>query len=72
MASAVEHYVSIDQSNVDGMARARRYFEACTVLMDDDIRERLHLDLAPCTDGDFLAAYASAHLDKYGEEFECE
>ena len=39
-------------------------------LMDDEIRERLHNEMAPCEDQDFLDAYAAAHLVKFGETFQ--
>lgn len=38
-------------------------------LMDDEIREELHSELAPCTDEEFLAAYIKAHKEKFGEDF---
>lgn len=44
-------------------------YKAIEALMDDEIREALHAELAPCTDEEFLAAYKKAHLQKYGEEF---
>jgi hypothetical protein len=44
-------------------------FAAAAMLMDDDIRERLHADMAPCTAQDFLDAYCRAHLTKYAEPF---
>jgi hypothetical protein len=44
-------------------------FESAAVLMDDEIRERLHLAMAPCTDQEFVDAYVKAHRIKYGEEF---
>lgn len=31
--------------------------DAIVVLMDDDIRERVHGELAPCTNRDFLVRY---------------
>ena len=45
-------------------------FPAAVQLMDDEIRERLHNELAPCTDQEFFDAYCEAHEEKYGEEFE--
>lgn len=39
-------------------------------LMDDEIREALHMELAPCSNQEFFAAYAAAHLAKYGEKWE--
>ena len=44
-------------------------YEACVALMDDDIREELHMKLAPCTDQEFLDAYVERHFEKYGEDF---
>lgn len=44
-------------------------FDACVVLMDDEIREDLHGDMAPCSNQEFLDAYVQRHLEKYGEEF---
>lgn len=45
-------------------------FDAAVMLMDDEIREDIHSKLAPCTDQEFIDAYASAHEEKYGEEFQ--
>ena len=45
-------------------------FNACVNLMDDDIREALHMEMAgSCTEQEFLDAYCEAHSNKYGEEF---
>ena len=49
---------------------AQGLYEACVMLMDDEIRERLNRELAPCTDEEFLAAYMEEHEKKYGEEFQ--
>ena len=38
--------------------------------MDDDIREELAAELAPCTEQEFFTAYAKAHAEKFGEEWE--
>ena len=38
-------------------------------LMDDEIRESVHADLAPCRDIDFLKEYMKRHKEKYGEDF---
>lgn len=46
-------------------------FDAAVSLMDDEIREELHNELAPCTEQEFFDAYCKAHEEKYGEEFEC-
>ena len=39
-------------------------------LMDDDLREELSSDLAPCTEQEFFEAYEKAHENKFGEEWE--
>lgn len=44
-------------------------FDVAVNIMDDDIREEVHADIAPCTDQEFMDAYAKAHHEKYGEEF---
>ena len=44
-------------------------FEVCVNLMDDEIRESIHNDTAPCEDQKFLDEYVARHLGKYGEEF---
>lgn len=45
-------------------------YQAAAEGMDDDIREALHAELAPCTDQEFFTAYEAAHLAKFGEEWE--
>ena len=44
-------------------------FEAAVTIMDDDIREKLHMELAPCTEQEFFVAYAKEHEDRHGEGF---
>ena len=44
-------------------------YNAAVNLMDDDIREELHLEMAPCTNQEFLDAYMEAHREKYGTDF---
>lgn len=44
-------------------------YEAAVELMDDDIREQIHRELAPCTDLEFLETYIERHREKFGEEF---
>ena len=45
-------------------------FDVVVNMMDDEIREELHNELAPCTDQEFADAYGEAHEAKYGEQFE--
>lgn len=44
-------------------------YNAAVNLMDDDIREDVHADLAPCTDLELLEEYMKRHEEKFGEEF---
>ena len=37
--------------------------------MDDEIRDAIHITLAPCEDVEFLAYYMAAHYEKYMERF---
>lgn len=39
-------------------------------LMNDDLREELHRELAPCREQDFFEAYCEAHEEKFGEVWE--
>lgn len=45
------------------------FFETATDLMDDEIRESVHADLAPCTEQEFFTEYCERHFAKYGEDF---
>lgn len=45
-------------------------YDAAVELMDDEIREDLNFELAPCTNQEFFTAYEKAHAEKYGEEWE--
>ncbi len=51
---------------LDGMDISYR---AAEMLMDDDIREELHREMAPCSEEEFLVAYCKAHEAKFGEKF---
>lgn len=44
-------------------------YRAAVAIMDDDLREELHRQLAPCSDQRFFEAYAEAHEMKFGEPF---
>lgn len=56
-----KNLVNLDSNMVD--------FDICVSMMDDDIREQLHRELAPCTNQEFLDAYVDKHFEKYGEDF---
>ena len=44
-------------------------WESVVNLMDDEIRESVHADFAPCTEYIFLMKYMERHLEKYGKPF---
>ena len=45
-------------------------YDAAVALMDDDIREAIHSELAPCSEIEFLKEYEKRHLEKHGTAFE--
>lgn len=45
-------------------------YDVAVSMMDDDIREEIHADMAPCTDQEFFDEYAKRHAEKYGETWE--
>lgn len=45
-------------------------YNAAVSLMDDDLREELANELAPCTEQEFFTSYEKAHEKKFGEEWE--
>ena len=45
-------------------------YKAAVELMDDEIREEIHAELAPCTEVEFMREYEKRHLAKYGKAFE--
>lgn len=38
--------------------------------MNDELREDISREFAPCSEEEFLREYERRHLEKYGEEFE--
>lgn len=46
-----------------------KYYDEAVNLMDVELREELHKELAPCSDEKFLREYEKRHFEKYGEEF---
>ena len=45
-------------------------FDTAGALMDDDIREEVHAELAPCTPQAFFDRYCKRHEERYGEPWE--
>lgn len=44
-------------------------FDVAVQLMDDDIREQVHAELAPCAEQAFFDAYCVSHEAAFGEPF---
>ena len=45
-------------------------YDFAVSIMDDDIREKLHNRMIPCTKQDFFSAYELEYLKKYDELWE--
>lgn len=45
-------------------------YDAAVALMDDDLREEVAADLAPCTEQEFFAEYCKRHAVKFGAPWE--
>lgn len=45
------------------------YFDGAVQHMDDELREELCSQLAPCTEQELFDAYCAAHKERFGEEF---
>lgn len=44
-------------------------YEVSVTMMDDEVRENLHNEIAPCTEQEFFDAYAVAHKEQFGEDW---
>lgn len=44
-------------------------YEVSVTMMDDEVRENLHNEIAPCTEQEFFDAYAAAHKEQFGEDW---
>lgn len=44
-------------------------FAAAVSIMDDDLREEVAANIAPCTDQEFFDEYSRRHAEKFGEDF---
>jgi len=68
MKTAIDQYDSYAR---DSSVDVSGYYRACVQLMDDQLREQVHSELAPCTEREFLERYSELHLAKFNEEFVC-
>jgi len=46
------------------------YLASAVALMDDDLREAVHADLAPCDPQVYMDEYCRRHLETFGVAFE--
>lgn len=60
----------IDWDGIDHPMLRAHDWDTIVGYMDDDIREELHMMMAPCAKEEFLRAYEAEHLKRYGEEYE--
>ncbi len=44
-------------------------FDGAVNLMNDEIRDKLHDEMAPCGHQEFIDAYCREHAEKFGAEF---
>lgn len=68
---AVRNNGSLGGRPTKAEANAIKNWDACVGLMDDDLREQVHDELAPCSEFRFLRRYAVLHQQKFGEAFAC-
>lgn len=61
MAEEKTMYTLFDGDQVD--------FDTAVMYMDDELREKVHMEFAPCTEYKFLCEYCKLHYKKYGEHF---
>ena len=45
-------------------------YDTAVAMMDDEIREQISAELAPCSEQEFFSAYEIAHAEEYGEVWE--
>lgn len=69
-----ENYEIIDGETEDSLVINEYgqliHYNAAVNMMDDDLRDELAMELAPCTDQKFFEAYEKAHQEKFDEVWE--
>ena len=55
---------------VENRSGTKFEFEYTIEYMNDEIREKLHNELAPCTEQEFFTAYENEHEKSFGVEWE--
>lgn len=44
-------------------------YDVAEKMMDDELRETIHRELAPCTEQEFFDEYVKRHEEKFSEEW---
>lgn len=44
-------------------------YDVAENMMDGELREMIHYELAPCTEQEFFDEYVKRHKEKFGEEW---
>jgi len=66
----IDKIIEWAQTEEDPEASLQGRLDSVSPIMDDEIREQVHSELAPCTAKDFLVRYDELHTEKYGEDFD--
>ena len=70
LAANNEEEVAPMKNTVTNESGVQIDYAAAVALMDDETREELAAELAPCTDQEFFTAYEEVHLVKFGAPWE--
>lgn len=54
-------------SKVKNLSNVSICFDVAVEYMDDEIRENVHSDIAPCSEQEFMTAYENKHIEKLGK-----
>ena len=66
MKSIIKHQESLLKK--EAIDRVLEYsLDVIAVSMDDEIRERVHHELAPCSKREFVTRYCDLYFEKYGQ-----
>lgn len=68
--NAHEKYLSLPSGNEEEIKARNNFYEACSILMDQQLRVELKSFMKPTTDVDFLEIYCIYHELEKGEIFE--
>lgn len=63
------HYREEEEEMVRNADGRKINYDAAVNLMDDDLREEIHAEIAPCSNQKFFDTYVERHREKFGESF---